>query len=413
MATRYWEGAGTDPNDLKDATNWSGNTLPADGDTAIIATSPSDETDPFVVSATGTAILFPASGAFAAFRVGPGINRNFASKTAASATTTITITDYTELNNGDKVNLIATDGNNYDFTCGDPQDSATGTWEATTSNNATATNLMNVINSSSGPSGTRFTATVDTAALPNPIVTVTQATAGQAGNTAVTLTDSGTAGMEADAAFTGGTETTCTINTAILDLSGRGAYQGFKGTNTTTTVHDCTIGDDAVHLGGTMTNLRVLGGNGRINVSDSSTATTIDFLDASLANMVIGASVTNTTITMNTSSVTTSSNATTVNALGGSFTMDGSATCTTLNNHHDAMTSYNTSGTLTTLNVYGGTFDMSQSGASSVTLTNVTLYEGGVIDERNGLANVVYTNGIITKGGTVFTDAARTMTVTA
>ena len=118
----------------------------------------------------------------------------------AAATATITITDYTELNAGDKVNLVATDGTNYDFEQGD-QSSVNGTFEATTSNNQTATNLMNVINTSSGPSGTRFNATVDGA-----VVTVTQAVPGTAGNTTVTLTDSGTAGMS-KTDFTGGTIT--------------------------------------------------------------------------------------------------------------------------------------------------------------------------------------------------------------
>ena len=106
-----------------------------------------------------------------------------------AATATITITDFTELNTPDKVNLVATDGSNYDFVQGD-QSSVNGTFEATTSNNVTATNLMNVINTSSGPSGTRFTATVNGA-----VVTATQAIAGVDGNTTVTLTDSGTAGM--------------------------------------------------------------------------------------------------------------------------------------------------------------------------------------------------------------------------
>ena len=113
------------------------------------------------------------------------------------AKSTITITDYTELNSGDKVNLIATDTNNYDFTNGD-QSSVAGTWESTTSNAQTATNLMNVINTSSGPSGTRFTATVDGA-----VVTATQTAGGTAGNTAVTLTDADTVGMSRTN-FTGG-----------------------------------------------------------------------------------------------------------------------------------------------------------------------------------------------------------------
>ena len=87
------------------------------------------------------------------------------------------------------MNLVATDGTNYDFSQGD-QSSVNGTFEATISNNQTATNLMNVINTSSGPSGTRFTATVNGAT-----VTVTQVVKGVDGNTTVTLTDSETAGM--------------------------------------------------------------------------------------------------------------------------------------------------------------------------------------------------------------------------
>jgi hypothetical protein len=109
--------------------------------------------------------------------------------TGTQATGTVTITDFTELNSTDKVNLIATDGTNYDFVNGS-QDSASGTWEADASNNQTALNLSYVINTSSGPSGTRFTATAEGA-----VVTITQSTFGADGNTTITLTDSGTAGM--------------------------------------------------------------------------------------------------------------------------------------------------------------------------------------------------------------------------
>ena len=122
---------------------------------------------------------------------GPAGTRFNASAATSEATSSgsVTITDYTELNTGDKVNLVATDGNNYDFINGD-QSSVNGTWESTTSNDATATNLMNVINTSSGPAGTRFTATVDGA-----VVTIFQNVVGEDGNTTITLTDSGTAGM--------------------------------------------------------------------------------------------------------------------------------------------------------------------------------------------------------------------------
>ena len=65
--------------------------------------------------------------------------------TGESATAKVTITDYTELNASEGVNLIATDGNNYDFEQGS-QSSVNGTFEATTSNEVTATGLMNCIN---------------------------------------------------------------------------------------------------------------------------------------------------------------------------------------------------------------------------------------------------------------------------
>ena len=122
-----------------------------------------------------------------------------------AATATVTITDFTELNTGDKVNLIATDGTNYDFVNG-VQSSEAGTWESTGSNATTATNLMNVINTSSGPAGTRFTAAVD-----GPKVTITQAIRGADGDGIVTLTDSGTVGMT-KTNFTGG----LTVETAGL-----------------------------------------------------------------------------------------------------------------------------------------------------------------------------------------------------
>ena len=115
----------------------------------------------------------------------------------AGATATITITDFSELNAGDKVNLVATDGTDYNFTQGD-QSSVNGTWEATDDNDTTAANLGAVINTSNGPAGTRFTATVDGA-----VITVTQSIGGSTGNTAITITDSGTAGLS-KTNFTGG-----------------------------------------------------------------------------------------------------------------------------------------------------------------------------------------------------------------
>ena len=135
--------------------------------------------------------------------------------TGTQATGTVSITDFTELNSTDKVNLIATDGTNYDFTNGD-QSSVAGTWESTDSNDQTATNLMNVINTSSGPAGTRFSASVVGA-----VVTITQNTSGPDGNTAITLTDTGSAGMT-KTDFAGGLEPTRTMNFVIPNVLGSG-----------------------------------------------------------------------------------------------------------------------------------------------------------------------------------------------
>jgi len=85
MATRYWEGGGTDNTDLADATNWSGNTLPGNGDTAIIASRPSTETGPFTASAT-----LPASGTLTVFSVGREIISDFS--TAAGSALTVNAT---------------------------------------------------------------------------------------------------------------------------------------------------------------------------------------------------------------------------------------------------------------------------------------------------------------------------------
>ena len=79
---------------------------------------------------------------------------------------------------------------------------------------------MNVINTSSGPAGTRFSATVLGA-----VVTITQNTVGVDGNTTVTLTDSGTAGMSLTNSFTGGITTNSTGSCCdFMPISGGGTW---------------------------------------------------------------------------------------------------------------------------------------------------------------------------------------------
>ena len=117
-----------------------------------------------------------------------------------AATATVTITDLTEINNGDKVTLVAADWTSHDFTAGDI--AGGGIWIAETNNNASAINLAAQINANA-----KFSATAVSA-----VVTITQVTAGAGGNTTVTLTDSGAAGMS-KTDFTGGCDLTEWIDT--------------------------------------------------------------------------------------------------------------------------------------------------------------------------------------------------------
>ena len=367
--TRTWEGGGTDTGNLAEAANWSSNTLPVNGDTAIIADSPTTETGYFHGS-------IPASGTLAAFRVGSQIRRNFGISGGVAATTTIKVI-------------------------------------STMAIAAVAKKIVDCINSQIvGGSDMIATPAIPTGDPSGDYsITVSQSTVGIAGNTTITLGGSPHASdIVFDAAFTGGINEKCTINVTTMELSGQGSYQTFDGTQATINVNDGG-GSDMLHLSGTVTTLRVLGSNGTVNVADSSTVTTLVLIEAMFAEVIMGTSVTNTNITVSAGKVTTASNVTTAEVISGILIINGTATCGTLTQHSGALVLYSTSGTLTTLTVNGGTLDMSQSTAASVTITNCTLFEGGVIDERSGLGNVTYDNNIISKGGLVLTDLGRTISI--
>jgi hypothetical protein len=409
--TRFWEGGGTNTGDLAEAANWSGNTLPANGDTAIIADSPTAETGYFHGS-------IPASGTLAAFRVGTQITRSFGVSGGVAATATIKVISTMAIAdlNGKTFQLVDSDGTTvlYTFDSGVTNTSTTvGILGLAIA--AVAKKIVDCINSQIA-GGSDMEATPATPVADGSgdySITVTQSTAGIAGNTTITLGGSPHASdIVFDAAFAGGINEKCTINVTTMELSGQGVYQTFDGTQTTVNVNDGVAGDDMLHLSGTVTNLNVLGSNGRTNVGDSATVTNIKLIDALFAEIVVGTSVENDYITMSTGKITTSSDIdVTAEVAGGTLVVSGSAICVTMNVHANALVQYQTSGTLTTLTVYGGTFDLSKSTASSVTLTNCNLYEGGLIDERSGLGNVVYTNGIVAKGGSVLQDLGRTLTI--
>ncbi|MBT6846446.1 MAG: hypothetical protein HOA14_03415, partial [Planctomycetaceae bacterium] len=117
----------------------------------------------------------------------------FAVSSADAASATVTITDQTELNPGDKVTLRATSAPSTDIDFTVATDGSG--WDPGASNGAAAMALANLIDAHAN-----FAASAD-----NAVVTITQSTAGAAGNTVVDLTDSGIAGMS-KLDFTGGVD---------------------------------------------------------------------------------------------------------------------------------------------------------------------------------------------------------------
>ena len=112
-----------------------------------------------------------------------GTDSTFTDLLGVAATCTITISNFSNLANGDKVTLVATDQTSHDFTTAGSAGS--GDFVAETNNDTTAENLKVQIHANSKFSATRSGA----------VVTVTQAVAGIKGQTTVTLTDAGSAGF--------------------------------------------------------------------------------------------------------------------------------------------------------------------------------------------------------------------------
>jgi hypothetical protein len=159
--------------------------------------------------------------------------------TAAGATATITVSDFTELNSTDSITLISTGGTSTSFT-------ETVDWEATVSSEQTATNIAAAITANAAY----------TAAAVGRVVTVQQSTVGPTGNSTVTLVDSGTAGMS-KTDFTGGSDGTSTFRitaksygslvglaTTVVMGTGGGVTLGTSGSATTSTFRAGGYGGD-------------------------------------------------------------------------------------------------------------------------------------------------------------------------
>jgi len=112
------------------------------------------------------------------------------SVTNATASATITISDHSNLAADDKIVFNTTDGTTIAVTASADTTTSTDTNQPTFdvgdgSNNATATNLATCLNANS-----KLTATAS-----DNVVTIYQVDGGRAGNTTITLTDAGDAGM--------------------------------------------------------------------------------------------------------------------------------------------------------------------------------------------------------------------------
>lgn len=120
------------------------------------------------------------------------------SRTNTAATATITISSHADLDAGDTISFITTDGTTITATANDTDTTNTDTNSPTFdigdgSNDDTATNLATCLNANGKVSAT---------ATDN-VVTITQATAGDSGNTTITLSETGTSGMS-KSDFSGG-----------------------------------------------------------------------------------------------------------------------------------------------------------------------------------------------------------------
>ena len=397
MAVKYWSGAGADDK-FSTAGNWTGG-LPGTGDTAII-----NATSDNIVSET-------YATAFAELRISDGFTGTIGVEPLpeSGAIGTVTITDYTELNTGDKVNLIASDGTNYDFVNGD-QSSVLGTWESDSSNGGTATNLMNVINTSSGPAGTRFTATVDGA-----VVTITQATAGADGNRAITLTDSGTVGMTKTdfAGGAAGVALTVTATTVVIDCAVK-VY--LNTTSTLVMVERTASGDDAVRLTGTIATLRVLDARGTIVLGEAAAlaVSDLEFLGGRFATVEVQATTTLAAapVSMNEGALKIYGMAVaatgTWDLIGGVVELHaGDYTTATFEiwNTARVLDKRDANSTIATVNMYGGNWDGTTSTADLLIIGALKLYGDASFDERNGLLNYQYTTGVTFAGEGTFRPA--------
>ncbi len=183
-----------------------------------------------------------------------------------------------------------------------------------------------------------------------------------------------------------------------------------KGTHTAITVAALPNTSKALMLaGGTITDLRVLGGRvqGRIDVADGTVVTNY-YQSDSPATVHLGTSGTATTLANITSgNVTIDHETTTITASGGVVTHTKGTTATI--NNHGAHIFYNGTGNIgTALNNYSGTMDFSRNTTHGLSVAATKIW-GGIVTDLNGLKNITYTGNVIKYGGQFLSDSATTV----
>lgn len=197
---------------------------------------------------------------------------------------------------------------------------------------------------------------------------------------------------------------------ATLDYSSYGEYGYIDATPTMVRVKDGVVGDDWLHLDGTMTTLRVSGGRGRITVDDGAALTNLYNTAGDRARIVVSSNVTGFTLAeLDAGDTTFNVACATVEANGGILTWAGTGGASTKLTLQGGTVRYNSSGTIANLIGYSGLFDGTRNQNAAVAMTAAEIHEGCAFDLRSGLRN--WSSPVVYYGGVIYWDAGQTVSV--
>lgn len=191
------------------------------------------------------------------------------------------------------------------------------------------------------------------------------------------------------------------IGSTLVIFNSGGAECWLDGAYTTLRVLNGISSANMLQVKGDTGTLRVLGGNGTITYSASSTTLdVVEIFGAEGITVAIPSGVTSLdNVTVDSGVLTCGAPVgTLLNIIGGLVKITDSATVNVLD-LNGGVSEYNTSGTLTELNAYQGKFTIENNTSASVTITAATMYEGSTVNFQNALDNLTLTAGITRHGG--------------